>query len=190
MGKCGVMWGKMFIFANEFNIISVHMRFLGKTEARIDVKGRLFLPANFRKEFQGSHAEKLVLRKDVFNDCIVIYPEAVWNKQMESLRKRLNRWNKTHQQVFRQFISEAESVQLDASGRLLLPRRCIEAAGIELDVEFIGMGDTIEIWAKQNTTEPFMEAASFGKAIESLMGDDISDFALGDQKQPEEEIGK
>src|SRR5574344_2152153 len=104
------MWGKMFIFANEFNIISVHMRFLGKTEARIDVKGRLFLPANFRKEFQGSHAEKLVLRKDVFNDCIVIYPEAVWNKQMESLRKRLNRWNKTHQQVFRQFISEAESV--------------------------------------------------------------------------------
>ena len=158
------------------------MRFLGKTDAKLDVKGRLFLPASFRKELQGSGADRLVLRKDVFNDCLVIYPESVWNEQMDALRRKLNRWNKAHQQVFRQFVAEAEMAQLDASGRLLIPKRCLQAANIQQDVEFVGMGDTIEIWAKQNTEQPFMEAELFGKALEELMGED-ADEKLGKEER-------
>lgn len=164
------MWGKMFIFANEFNIKGVHMRFLGKTEAKLDIKGRVFLPSSFRKELQSFEVERLVLRKDVFNDCLVVYPENIWNRQMDALRKRLNRWNKAHQQLFRQFVAEAEMAQLDASGRLLLPKRCLQAADIQQEVEFIGMGDTIEIWAKQKAEEPLMDQESFGKALEEIMG--------------------
>lgn len=160
------------------------MRFLGKTDAKLDVKGRLFLPATFRKELQGSGADRLVLRKDVFNECLVVYPESVWNEQMDALRSKLNRWNKAHQQVFRQFVSEAEMVQLDASGRLLIPKRCLQAAQIQQDVEFVGMGDTIEIWAKQNTEQPFMEASLFGEAIETLMGGDA--FSEADKKNEED----
>ena len=73
------------------------MRFIGKTEAKLDSKGRVFLPATFRKELQGSTADKLVLRKDVFSDCLVLYTDDVWNNQMETLRNKLNRWNKAHQ---------------------------------------------------------------------------------------------
>ena len=91
---------------------------------------------------------------------------------MDALRRKLNRWNKAHQQVFRQFVSEAEMVQLDASGRLLIPKRCLQVANIEQDVQFVGMGDTIEIWAKQNTEQPFMDAELFGKSLEELMGGD------------------
>ena len=50
------------------------MRFLGNIEAKTDAKGRAFLPANFRKILQVSGEEKLVLRKDVFQPCLVIYP--------------------------------------------------------------------------------------------------------------------
>ena len=152
------------------NYTSIYMRFLGKTEAKLDVKGRLFLPASFRKEVQGSGVDRLVLRKDVFSECLVVYPESVWNEQMDQLRRKLNRWNKAHQQVFRQFVSEAEMVQLDASGRLLVPKRCLQSAHIQQDVEFVGMGDTIEIWARQEADEPFMEAEAFGSALEELMG--------------------
>ena len=60
------------------------MRFLGKTDAKLDVKGRLFLPASFRKELQGSGVDRVVLRKDVFNECLVVYPESVWNEQMDA----------------------------------------------------------------------------------------------------------
>ena len=162
------------------------MRFLGKTDAKLDVKGRLFLPASFRKELQGSGVDRVVLRKDVFNECLVVYPESVWNEQMDALRSKLNRWNKAHQQVFRQFVSEAETVQLDASGRLLVPKRCLQAANIQQDVQFVGMGDTIEIWAMQYTEKPFMDADEFGKSLEALMGGDTE----GNQEKEGKEDGK
>ena len=77
------------------------MRFLGNIEAKIDAKGRAFLPASFRKVLQAEKEERLVLRKDVFQPCLVLYPETVWNEQMDAMRQRLNRWNKQHQQVNR-----------------------------------------------------------------------------------------
>ena len=144
------------------------MRFLGKTDAKLDVKGRLFLPASFRKELQGSGVDRVVLRKDVFNECLVVYPESVWNEQMDALRSKLNRWNKAHQQVFRQFVSEAETVQLDASGRLLVPKRCLQAANIQQDVQFVGMGDTIEIWGDAKN-DCDMSTEEFGQALEEIM---------------------
>ena len=47
------------------------MRFLGNIEAKTDAKGRAFLPAVFRKVLQASGEENLVLRKDIFQQCLV-----------------------------------------------------------------------------------------------------------------------
>ncbi len=77
------------------------MRFLGNIEAKTDAKGRAFLPAVFRKVLQASGSETLMLRKDIFQDCLVLYPESVWNEQQDTLRKRLNRFNARHQQIMR-----------------------------------------------------------------------------------------
>ena len=184
MGKCGEMWGKMFIFASEFEYNGIYMRFLGKTDAKLDSKGRLFLPASFRKELQASGADRIVLRKDVFNDCLVVYPEKVWNEQMDALRSKLNRWNKAHQQVFRQFVSEAEMLQLDASGRMLIPKRCLQSVQIQQDVEFVGMGDTIEIWSKQVAGGSFMDNDLFSEAIESLMAS-VTEETMVNEKEEE-----
>lgn len=148
------------------------MRFLGNIEARTDTKGRAFLPAAFRKVLQAAGEERLVLRKDVFQQCLVLYPETVWNEQMDALRTRLSRWNATHQQIFRQFVSDVELVTLDSNGRILMPRRYLLMAGIEQDIKFIGMGDTIEVWSNERTQQPFMEATEFGKALEEIMGDE------------------
>lgn len=145
------------------------MRFLGNIEARVDAKGRVFLPSVFRRLLQTSGKESLVLRKDVFQPCLVIYPESVWNKQMDDLRARLNRWNREHQQIYRQFVSDVEAISLDGNGRFLIPRRYIEMAAINGEVKFIGMGDSIEIWSTANTEQPFMEADAFGKALEEIM---------------------
>ena len=145
------------------------MRFIGNIEARTDAKGRVFLPAVFRKELQASGEDSLVLRKDVFQSCLVLYPASVWNEQMDVLRSRLNRWNATHQQIFRQFVSDAEVMSIDANGRILLPRRYLAMAGITQSVRFIGMGDTIEIWSNEALQTPFMDSAEFGAALETLM---------------------
>ncbi len=147
------------------------MRFLGNIEAKADAKGRAFLPATFRKVLQTGGEERLVLRKDVFQTCLVLYPESVWNEQMDSMRQRLNRWNKTQQQVFRQFVSDVELVSLDGNGRFLISKRFQRMANIEQEIRFIGMGDTIEIWSNSEAEQQKMSAEDFGNALEELMTD-------------------
>ena len=146
------------------------MRFLGNIEAKIDTKGRAFLPATFRKVLQAGGEERLVLRKDVFQPCLVLYPESVWNGQMDLMRSKLNRWNKQQQEVFRKFVSEVEVLTLDGNGRFLIPKRYQRMADIEQDIKFTGMGDTIEIWDVQKAEEQQMTAEEFGQALEELMG--------------------
>jgi len=145
------------------------MRFLGNIEAKTDAKGRVFLPSTFRKVLQASGSESLVLRKDIFQDCLVIYPESVWNDQMDTLRSKLNRYNAQHQRIFRQFVSEVELLTLDGNGRFLIPKRYLQMAGIRQNIKFIGMGDTIEIWAGEKVDESQMDSEEFGQALENIM---------------------
>lgn len=128
------------------------------------------LPATFRKVLQAGGEERLVLRKDVFQPCLVLYPESVWNGQMDLMRSKLNRWNKQQQEVFRKFVSEVEVLTLDGNGRFLIPKRYQRMADIEQDIKFTGMGDTIEIWNVQKAEEQQMTAEEFGQALEELMG--------------------
>ena len=145
------------------------MRFLGNSEAKTDAKGRVFLPAVFRKQLQSAAEECLIMRKDIFQECLVLYPEKVWNEQMNELRSKLNRWNKNHQTIFRQFVSDVEIITQDSNGRFLIPKRYLKMAGIAQDVRFIGMADTIEIWAKEVVDKPFIAPEDFEKGLEEIM---------------------
>lgn len=147
------------------------LRFLGNIEAKTDAKGRVFIPAVFRKQLQAASEERLVLRKDVFQDCLVLYPESVWFATQNQLRQRLNKWNAQHQQIFRQFVSDAELMVPDGNGRILLPKRYLQMAGIQSDVRFIGVDNTIEIWAKERAEQPFMDSEDFGKALQEVLGE-------------------
>lgn len=145
------------------------MRFLGNSEAKTDAKGRVFLPAVFRKQLQAAAEECLIMRKDIFQDCLVLYPESAWDKQMNEMRDRLNRWDSKHQMIFRQFVSDVEIITLDSNGRFLIPKRYLRLANIDQEVRFIGMNETIEIWSAKATEKPFMDAELFGKELEEIM---------------------
>jgi MraZ protein len=88
---------------------------------------------------------------------------------MDLLRSKLNRYNRQHQEILRQFVSDAERIELDGNGRFLIGKRYLQLAGIDRDVKFIGMDDTIEIWAAEKAEKPFMEAELFGEALEDVM---------------------
>lgn len=149
------------------------IRFLGNIEAKTDTKGRVFIPAGFRKQLQAASEERLVLRKDVFQNCLILYPESVWFNTQNQLRQRLNKWNAKHQQIFRQFVSDAEIMIPDGTGRILLPKRYLKMADIQGDVRFIGVDNTIEIWAKERTEHPFMTPEDFSEALQDVLGDEI-----------------
>jgi MraZ protein len=145
------------------------MRFLGNIEAKIDAKGRAFLPATFRKVLQASGQETLVLRRDVFQRCLVLYPESVWNERMDMLKQKLNQWNAQHQQMLRQFVAEAEVVSLDGNGRFLISRRLQKASDIDQAIRFIGMDDTIEIWSEETISKTMKTDDDFGAELEKIM---------------------
>ena len=166
------MWckvGKNIYLCNRNLLIDVRMRFLGNIEAKTDTKGRAFLPAVFRKVLQASGEENLVLRRDVFQKCLVLYPESVWNARLDLLKQQLRPWKQSHQQMFRQFVSEAEVVTLDGNGRFLISKRLLKTAEIEQDIQFIGMDDTIEIWSPQNLKQTLQTEEEFGKEFENIM---------------------
>jgi MraZ protein len=104
----------------------------------------------------------------------VLYPESVWNEQMDTMRKSLNRWNREEQEIYRQFVSDVELVTLDGNGRFLIPKRYLKMADIEQGIKFIGMGDTIEIWANEKVEESKMDGEEFGQALESIMTQDTA----------------
>lgn len=145
------------------------MRFLGNIEAKTDAKGRAFLPAVFRKVLQASGDENLVLRKDVFQKCLVLYPESVWNERLDLLKGQLRQWKPVHQQMFRQFVSEAEVVTLDGNGRFLISKRLQRVADISQDIQFIGMDDTIELWSPENLQQTLQSEEDFSKEFENIM---------------------
>ncbi len=158
-------------------------RFLGNIEAKADVKGRLFIPALFRKQLQAASEERLIMRKDIFQECLVLYPESVWNEELNQLREHLNKWNPTHQQVFRQFVSDVEIITPDSNGRILIPKRYMQMAGITTDVRFIGVDNTIEIWAKAKADKPFMDPEDFSRELEKVM----NNRAINEQQPPTKE---
>lgn len=147
-------------------------RFLGNIDAKADAKGRIFVPASFRKILQKTKDERLILRKDIFQDCLVLYPENVWNEELTLLRSRLNKWDEEQQQLFRQFVLETEILEMDANGRILIPKRYMQAAGISSEVRFVGMDHTIEIWARNKLEKPLMDAEAFKKGIQKWMANE------------------
>lgn len=149
------------------------MSLIGQFPARLDAKNRLFLPAAFRKALQAEGVVNLVIRKDFFEDCIVVYPYARWQEEIAAVRAKLNRFDNAQQMVYRKLVSEALEIQLDGSGRLLVPKNLLDRVGISQDVLFVGMEQTIEIWAAKSANaegdQNFMTDQSFADELKSFM---------------------
>jgi MraZ protein len=99
----------------------------------------------------------------------VLYPESVWNERLDLLKSQLHPWKHTHQQMFRQFVSEAEVVTLDGNGRFLISKRLLKVAEIDQDIQFIGMDNTIEMWAPERLKQTLKTEEEFGIEFENIM---------------------
>ena len=145
------------------------MRFLGNIEAKTDSKGRVFLPSTFRKVLQASGEEMLVMRKDIHQDCLVLFPKSVWDARVDALMERVNEWDDEAMMVVRQYMKEAEELAIDGNGRILIPRRYLDMVQVDQPVRLIGINNTIEIWAAEKAEKPFLSQAEFSAKLKALM---------------------
>lgn len=143
------------------------MQFLGNIDAKVDNKGRVFVPAPFRRIL--GEETSLVLRLTADPGFVKLYPVKEWEKINEELKSKLNLWNKRDQAVYRQFTAMAENVELDANGRMLLSKRSMETLGIDSDVVFAGVGDYIELWSRDRFEATMLDEGDLEAALEEIM---------------------
>lgn len=146
------------------------MSFVGNHTVKTDAKNRIAIPASFRKQLAESEEKGFVLQKDIFQNCLILYPLSEWKKQVERLRSSLNPYNSKHKRFKSQFLRDTAEVSLDSGGRILLPKKLIQLVGITKEIEIAGADTTIEIWSKNEYDNYGMEGDEFAELTEEILG--------------------
>jgi MraZ protein len=118
--------------------------FTSEYECKIDAKGRLVLPAKIKANLPESSGNEIVVRRG-FEPCLIIYPMVEY-KKIYSKIAGLSEFNEEYRKLQRNFFRGSSVVELDNSGRLLIPKLMLGYAQLEKDAVVVGMGNKVEIW--------------------------------------------
>jgi len=139
----------------EFTGIHVHT---------LDDKGRVSVPAHFRRQLTG---ENLYLNLGL-DGCLVLYPHEKWSRVRSELLK-LSKSNSRNRFFLRMSARYLRPVSIDSQGRISIPAELQSMAGIESEVVFLGQFDAIEIWSPDNfETYSRNERFSYEEVAEDL----------------------
>ena len=116
---------------------------LGTHSYQLDPKGRISLPARFREAF--SEGAYLTLGQD---GCLFCFPRAEWRRRGDEVRSR-SLSDAGARAYARMFFGNAEPVELDSQGRLLVPQRLRNEVGLRKEAVVLGVMDRMEIWDRE-----------------------------------------
>ena len=145
-------------------------QFIGNIDAKADNKGRLFVPALYRKSLEKSGEDALYLKLDAVSKCVKLYPGSVWKKIDAEFKGNLNLWDKGNLKLYRQFTSQVDQVELDSAGRVLIQKRYLDKIEVETEAVFVGIGEYFEIWNRENFEKSLFDEEEFDKAMQEKMG--------------------
>ena len=151
--------------------IYLMLNLIGTYECKADAKGRVMVPAPLKKQLTPVMTEGFVIKRAVFQPCLEMYPMIEWNALMEKVGT-LNRFNRKNNDFIRRFTAGVKTVELDVSGRLLIPKDLLLFAGITKEIVVSSAINIVEIWDKTKYEKAINDAASdFADLAEDVMGD-------------------
>lgn len=118
--------------------------FKGTYPYKIDPKGRLPVPAAFRRLLAEQGAAGVVVT--LMDECLAVYAPAEWQR-LEQQLLALPAFNKSARALTRHLASRAADCELDVQGRILLPPHLRQQAGLERDATVVGVLNRFEVWA-------------------------------------------
>jgi len=138
----------------------------------------MMLPAALKKQLSPVMQKGFVLKRAVFQPCLELYPMSEWESLMQKVNK-LNRFKKKNNDFIRRFTAGVKVVELDASGRLLIPKDLVAFAGISKELVVSSAVNIVEIWDKDNYEKAIDDATlDFADLAEEVMGQDDDDAAI------------
>ena len=143
---------------------------VGTYECKVDSKGRLMLPNPLKKQLSATLQDGFVLKRSVFQPCLELYPMQEWNLMMQKINK-LNRFVKKNNDFIRRFTAGVRVLDVDATGRILIPKDLASFASVSKDIVLSSAVNIIEIWDKD----------LYEKAIDDSVGDfaDLAEEVMG-----------
>jgi len=144
--------------------------FIGDYHCKIDAKGRILFPAGLKKQL-AAEGNGFVIKKDLFEQCLVMYTSAEWERQNQIIRSQINPFNKEHNRFLRGFYRGTAEIELDNNGRLLLPKRLLDEAGIDKEIVLSGQDTKIELWAEGKYDAMEENEEDFAALAEKIMKD-------------------
>ena len=143
---------------------------IGTYECKADAKGRVMLSSGFKKQLSSVLQEGFVIKRSVFQPCLELYPMQEWQLMMKKINK-LNRFVKKNNDFIRRFTAGVKIVEMDASGRILIPKDLCVFAGVNKEIVLSSAVNIIEVWDKDKYEEVVDSATSdFAELAEEVMG--------------------
>lgn len=144
---------------------------IGTYECKVDVKGRLMFPVAFKNQLEGSISEGFVIKRSIFRKCLELYPMAEWNIESKRINN-LNRFVKKNVDFIRKFMAGVKTVELDSTGRLLIPKDLTLYSNITKEIVLASVVNKIEIWDKSEYEAAVdYDPDEFANLAEDVMGD-------------------
>lgn len=177
MVKNGRKWLKVvknYLYLHD-NLFDCMATFIGDYTCKADSKGRITLPSAFMKQMKEASGHRFVVKKDIFEKCLVLYPIDEWERQNQLIRSKINPYNKEHNKFLRNFYRGTAEIVLDGNNRLLIPKRLLELVEIDKEVVLAGQDGKIEVWAKSLYEQVEEPEEEFAQLAEKIMGKTIND---------------
>ena len=121
---------------------------VGHYNCKLDAKGRVLVPSEFKEQLGDQVAEGFVLRPGLHAHCLELYTKQDWNEVQDQLRAKFSQFNKKQEAAMRRYDAGSRFVKLDASGRLLITKDLIEKASLTKDIVITSVTTKMEIWDK------------------------------------------
>ena len=152
---------------------------IGTYECKADTKGRVMFPSALKKQLQKVLGDGFVIKRSVFNQCLKIHPMQEWNEVVGQVNK-LNRFVKKNNDFIRSYMAGLKVVDVDSSGRFLIPKDLLSFAGLEKQIVLSSSVNMIEIWDKDKYESSVAESLKdFGDLAEEVMGNQPLDGSYG-----------
>ena len=142
----------------------------------VDGKGRVVLPAPFKKEMGDGLDMVYVVEKDVYDHCLNIYPQSAWDAKVERLRKRLNMDDPIHSKMLSRIYEEIVKVSMAENGRLNIPDELLKYAGIVKEAIFTGQGERMRLWEPSRHQASRLSDEDNVRLYKELLGGPMGSF--------------
>lgn len=152
------------------------MVFRGVKAITVDSKGRFAMPTCHRDVLLEKHRSQLVVTMDTEALCLLLYPQEAW-ETIEQQVNALPSFNPAARRIQRLLVGHATELELDSSGRLLLPPLLRSYAHIEKNMMLVGQGKKFELWSESHWEEERSKWLTLSSG-DALLPDALKQLAL------------